>query len=155
MKFWTKKTYAIGLLLAVLVPIAGRVARRHDRDCCALDGSSIAPAHRVRIVDQEGTSHSFCRIACAEAWLARYAAPPAAVFVTDEMTGLESMPEMMYYVRSTVGAAPGAASRTHVFANVADAQRHAMESRGRVLTAQERPLQDGGKASVIVSPHKE
>ena len=148
MKFWSKSTYVAGLVLAAVTPIAGRLALRHDRGCCELDGVAIEAAHRVRIVDADGSSHYFCRIGCAEAWLARQEAPAAAAYVTDEITGREAAPQMMYYVRSAVGAPRGASHRIHVFGDPYAAARHARDAHGRLLEGSERPLQDVGRPAV-------
>jgi hypothetical protein len=130
----------VGLLLVVGLPLAGRWARGRAEPRCALDGLAIEPLYRVRVVDPSGAAHEFCCVGCASRWIARQADRPAAVYVTDEATGAEIDAGSAHFVHSTVVTNPVTGNRTHVFRSRADAEEHARQYSGWMLTGAERPF---------------
>lgn len=131
---------ALGIMLVVGVPLAGKWLQPHSGERCALDGVAIEPLYRVRLVDQAGKDYPFCCIQCATVWLAQQPTRPRAVFVTDEITGNEIPASEAYFVRSLVVTMPATGNSIHVFKTMADAQRHADAGGGSILTGAERPF---------------
>src|SRR5438067_8683004 len=99
--------------LVVGLPFLGHWFRQQHGSRCALDGSMIEPAYRARVVDQGGRSHEFCCVRCAATWLHHRGAKPAAVYVTDEVTGGEIPAEDAVFVRSAVVTAAVTGNRVH------------------------------------------
>jgi hypothetical protein len=128
-----------GMLTVIGLPVAGRVLREGGPDRCAFDGEPIEPSYRVRIAGADG-SRQFCCVGCAARWLERSPASPDCVFVTDEIGGQELPAAEAIFVRSTIYTRPSTRDRVHVFRSLADAERHAREFRGRILSAAARPL---------------
>ncbi len=128
-----------GLLVVVGLPLLGNWARRTPPDGCALDGGPIDPLLRVRIVDDQGESRSFCCIVCATMWLKNHAESARTVFVSDELSGEELEAGKAYFVRSGVMTKATTENHTHVFRNAIDAERHAATG-GTVLHGEERPF---------------
>ncbi len=135
---WTFRLF--GLLLVVGLPIAGSLVRRQSADRCALDGSAIDPALKVRIVDDQGESRPFCCIQCAVWWLERQTHEPKSIWVTDESSGQEINAGTAIFVRSTVVTMPTTGNRIHAFGQLTDAERHAEAARGTVLSQAEGPF---------------
>jgi hypothetical protein len=129
-----------GLLVAVGLPFAGHWARSRRGPDCALDGMPVEAVYRVEVVDGRGRSHAFCCLRCAQIWLDHQPAAPQSVTVTDEATGAPLDAAAAFYVRSEVVTTPTTGNRVHVFANRADARRHAEHNHGRVLSGPEAPL---------------
>jgi len=142
----------IGLAMAAALPVLGHWARHSPGPVCALDGVKIDPLFQVRVVDDRGTSHRFCCIGCAEAWLTRDQAGAAAVYVTDEATGKEIDAASAYFVRSSVVTTPATGNRIHAFQHQVDAERHADACGGRVLSGAEKPLRLRPAAGVFARP---
>jgi endogenous inhibitor of DNA gyrase (YacG/DUF329 family) len=130
----------LGLAVAVGLPVLGRWLRRPVVAGCALDGAEIVPQYRVGLTDAAGQAREFCCVRCAELWLQRQAAPPRSITVTDEATGQEMDAAAAIYVRSLVVTNRATSNRVHVFANRADAERHAATYRGTVLDEMEKPF---------------
>jgi hypothetical protein len=135
------------VLAAVLVvaglPLLGKWARRHQPPRCELDGLSIEPPYRVRVVDQAGRSHAFCCVRCARRWLARQEGRPRAVYVTDENDGTEVEARSATFVRSSVVTPPPiTGNRVHAFRDRGAAEEHVRTYGGRVLTDVDRPFED-------------
>ena len=128
-----------GLLAVVGLPVAGHALRQGGPDRCAFDGETIEPSYRVRIAAADGQK-LFCCVGCASRWLERSPASPEYVFVTDEIGGDELPAAEAIFVRSTIFTRPSTRDRVHVFRRIEDAERHAREFRGRVLSAAARPL---------------
>jgi hypothetical protein len=131
-----------GLTLVAGLPLAGKWLRRHRSSRCALDGLTIEPLYRVRVVEQ-GESHSFCCVRCAAGWLARRGRQPDAVLVTDETSGAELDARSVFFVHSPVVTNPITGNRVHAFASRAEAEEHARGFGGVVLTGPDRPFGRG------------
>jgi polyferredoxin len=129
-----------GAALVAGLPVIGTLARRQSGARCEFDGQAIDPVYRVRIVDAAGTSHRFCCIRCADDWLRRRNDPPAAVFVTDEMSGVEVEAGSAVFVHSSVVTNAVTGNRIHAFRDVAAADAHARAYAGWMLEGAERPL---------------
>ena len=119
---------------------AGHWARRGRANRCALDGGSVDPRLRVRIVDAAGDDFEFCCLSCAQWWLEASRARPSRIYVTDETSGEEIEAEKAYYVRSRVVSHGPTQERRHVFRHQSDAETHAREFHGRVLEGKRRPF---------------
>jgi hypothetical protein len=128
-----------GLLALAGLPIVGSWLRRTPQPCCALDGARLESVFRVRVLDQDGRSHEFCCVRCAELWLQRQPRP-RAIYVTDEESGQEIDAASAYYVRSLVVSTAPTGDRIHVFRNRSDAERHAHAFGGMLLDPSERPF---------------
>jgi len=128
------------LVVVVGLALAGSWARRGITGRCALDGAAVDRIYRVRVVDEEGPSHDFCCIRCAELWLAAREGSPRALYVTDEASGEEVEAGRAWYVRSSVVTRATTGNRVHAFRERQDAERHAATAGGRVLTGADRPF---------------
>jgi hypothetical protein len=128
------------LIAALGLALVGSLARRRGAGGCALDGSAVEPLYQVRIVDAGGRSHTFCCLHCAELWLLAQADAPAAIHVTDEVSGQEVPAEKAWFVRSQVITQASTGNRIHTFKERQDAEKHAAAGRGRVLTGADRPF---------------
>jgi hypothetical protein len=138
-RFWWASTLVA--VSAVLLPWLGTWSRRQKLPQCALDGIAIVPIYAVEVVDAGRQKHRFCCLRCAEYWLAQEPSPPSAVSVTDEVSGQPVDASEAYFVRSSVVTNAVTGNRIHAFENRADAEAHAAQFRGRLLTAAERPLE--------------
>lgn len=130
----------LGLLVVVGAPFAGRWARRQQAPRCALDGMTIEPLYRVRIVDRRGAAHDFCCIRCAVAWLKRDGEAPQAIRVTDEASGAQINAEHAHFAVSAVVTNPVTGNRVHVFGSRKDAEAHVRAFGGKVLETAELPF---------------
>jgi hypothetical protein len=131
---------AIGLLVVAFLPVAADWLRGRAENACALDGMTVDPRLRVRVVNADGNQFQFCALTCAELWLEVSGVHPRAIYVTDEATGDELGARSAYYVRSRVMTHPPTRERRHVFRYKADAQTHAEAFHGRLLTGSQRPF---------------
>lgn len=135
-----RRACLIGLALVIALPLLGTWIRRSGKHGCALDGMRIDPHYRVRIEEEDRRSHEFCCIRCAEIWLDRQKARPRTIHVTDEASGREILAKDAYFVRSLVYTMKTTENRVHAFANKTDAENHARDFRGTLLTESERPF---------------
>jgi hypothetical protein len=130
----------LALQIAIIgLALIGVEVRRSGPGRCALDATEIEPVYRVRVHNRNGHSELFCCIRCAELWLAR-SEPPEAVFVTDETTGEEIPAHDAWFVRSLVITRLSTRNRIHAFKKRADAERHAINAKGRILNDEDRPF---------------
>jgi hypothetical protein len=138
----TSRWQIVAVLLVVVMGLAlvGSWARHGLAGTCALDGAEIEPLYQVRVVDEEGLSHVFCCIRCAELWQQARHTPPKTIFVTDEASGKEVDAAEAFFVRSSVLTRATTQNRIHAFKHRADAERHATTALGMVLTDAERPF---------------
>jgi hypothetical protein len=132
-------TLLVGLVVVAGLPLAGHWARRHRAEGCALDGAAVNPAYRVEVVDASGHPHAFCCLRCAQIWL-EDKPDPRAVTVTDEASGEPIDAAAAWFVRSSVVTMPTTGNRVHAFRTRADAERHADQFWGVVLSGSERPF---------------
>ncbi len=130
----------LGLVVVVGLPVAGNWARHRRDGTCALTGTAIDPAYRVEVVDSRGHPHAFCCVSCARAWLQKAPGRPRSIAVADEVSGERIDAGAAIYVRSSVVTVPTSGNRVHVFRNRADAEKHAADHAGVVLSESERPL---------------
>ncbi len=130
--FWVS-TLLGGLVVAALAVVSQWV-RSKPADACALDGSKIDAVYRVEIIDEQDGARAFCCVECARLWLARQPMPPRRILVTDESGGDVIDAATAYYVRSRVVTRPTTGNRIHVFRNRTDAERHAEQFGGVVLS---------------------
>jgi hypothetical protein len=135
-----------GLAVIVGLPFLGKWVRRGAAPRCDFDGIRIEPLYRVRVVGAGGDAHPFCCVRCARRWIARQLAPPAAVFVTDEASGAELPAGTAYFVESAVVTNRVTGNDVHVFRDRNDAETHAHEYGGTVLTGADRPFNLVGPA---------
>ncbi len=135
-------SWPIVLLAAavVVLPVGGSLWRRTQASGCVVDGLPIEPAYRVETVDSRGVRQTFCCLRCAEIWRHQQATSPQEILVTDETTGEMIDARAAWYVRSTILTTPKTGNRIHVFRNQADAEKHADNFGGTVLSAEERPF---------------
>jgi hypothetical protein len=136
--FWL--TTLLGLAAVAAVALAGAWVRSRSSGGCALDGAAIDPIYRVEIIDGRGETHAFCCLNCARLWLTRQPAPPRSILATDETSGQPIDAASAYFVRSLVVTRPTTGNRVHAFRNRADAERHAEQFGGVVLSEAESPF---------------
>ena len=132
----------IGLLVVIGMPVLGTWLRRQSEDGCALDGVRIDPVFAVRIIDVRGVEARFCCLQCAAWWVQRSGETPRQVFVTDETSGRWLDAAAASFVRSGVITNAATGNRVHTFQSRSDAERHASESRGTILTGSARPFEN-------------
>lgn len=130
------------IVLVVGLPVLGSWLRRHQEGGCALDGLRIDPFYEVRIIDDQEVEHRLCCVQCAIWWLERHGKKPQQILVTDEESGRRISSESATFVRSGVITHPTTGNRVHVFQHHSDAERHAVNSRGTVLSGSSRPFED-------------
>jgi hypothetical protein len=141
MKGWV---FIAGLLIAASVSaLVAFVQQRHGLSRCSLDGSPIEAAYEVEVLHHDQSSRRFCCVLNAQIWLERNRSPIAAVWVTDESTGLKIRAEEAYYVASRIVTTPHTGSRIHAFAQKGDAKRHAGQFQGTLIA---NPLRLGQKS---------
>ena len=138
-QFWF--TSLVVAVLAVGLPCLGTWSRRQRLPQCAVDGVAVEPIYAVEIAAAEGQSRRFCCIRCAEYWLARNPSPSTVVQVTDEVTSQPIASQEAFFVRSSVLTNAVTGNRIHAFADRADAEAHANQFRGKLLTGDERPFE--------------
>lgn len=129
------------MLIVISLPILGTWMRRQSSSGCALDGLSIDPVYEVRISAADGDEQRFCCLQCAEWWSRRRGKTPTRVLVTDEATGHRIDAHSAFFVRSGVITNASTGNRVHAFQSQADAQRHATECRGTLLSGSSRPFE--------------
>jgi hypothetical protein len=138
-----KTIVVLGLTLIIVgLPVVGHLARQKKEHGCALDGVTIEPIYRVRIVDDHNHSHEFCCLKCAQMWQAAHGGHPRAVLVTDETSGQELSSDQAHFAMSSVITMPTTGNRIHAFAREADAKKHAENFWGRVLKGKDRPFHE-------------
>jgi len=131
---------AVGVLVVVGLPLAGKWMRRHQPPECARDGLPIDALYRVRVDGGADESFEFCCIDCAALWLDQRAATGAAVYVTDEAGTGEVDARAAHFVRSSVVTNPVTGNRVHAFRDLSAAQEHARAFHGQVLHGAARPF---------------
>jgi hypothetical protein len=131
-----------GLFVIFGLPLAGYWARLGPHDSCALDGSRLEPRYQVHIVDHRGRDQWFCCIHCATLWLGQQEERPRSILVTDEATGAEIDAAAAWFVRSIVITMPHTGNDIHTFRHLEDAERHASQNHGSVLSPEESPFFD-------------
>jgi hypothetical protein len=130
----------VGVAVAAGLPVAGNLLRHSDEAFCSLDGEKINASFQVRIIDDQGRSHLFCCLRCAELWQRSQPDKPRAVYVTDEKSGQEIALRSAYFVRSRVSIPTTTGNRVHTFAKRSAAEKHAATFGGRLLKADEVPF---------------
>jgi hypothetical protein len=128
------------VVLAVVVPLVGRWARRAGPPRCAFDGLPIEPLYEVRVTGPAGEVLRFCCVRCARSWLDRGDEAARTVHVTDEASGALVSSETAYFVESRVVTNPVTENRVHAFREQADAEEHVRAFAGRMLRGAERPF---------------
>ena len=123
--------FALGLLFAAALPVAGAAWRRDGAPRCALDGVRPAAGAASEIRFADGRREVFCGPGCLVRRLATLAAPPARALVVDETTGAAVDAASAWYVESAVISNPANRDRLHAFAREQDARRHAAAHHGR------------------------
>lgn len=136
---------ALTAVAAVGLPTLGKWYRRQRQQRCALDGAPIEPIYAVEIIDADESQRRFCCIRCAEYWLARQPDFGREVRVTDEVTGRMIEAQEAFFVRSAVVTNHATGNRIHAFRTCGDAQEHASDNQGRLLTDDDRPFPAGGR----------
>jgi nitrous oxide reductase accessory protein NosL len=128
-----KKWPIIVIVIFVLAALAGSFLKKSGGDRCALDGMRIEPVYQVDVTPAEGKTLKFCCIECARKWMAAYKGNVGAVTVTDEVTGNRIDASIAHFVESSIVTNPSTGNRIHVFAERADAEKHAEEFGGTVI----------------------
>lgn len=141
MRKGTWVTALAGLTVLIGLPIVARMMRGGGQDCCAFDGGRIDALFRVQAIDSAGQEYEFCCIRCARLWCDRQRERPAAVYVTDEVSGLPVDATTAHFVRSSVITTPTRGNRIHAFQDQHAAEKHARSAKGTVLDGPAKPFQ--------------
>lgn len=128
-----KKWPIIVIVIFILAALAGSLLKKSGGDRCALDATRVEPIYQVDIIPADGETLKFCCIECAKKWLAGNRGKVSAVTVTDEVTGKRIDASIAYFVESSIVTNPSTGNKTHVFAEKADAEKHAMEFNGTII----------------------
>lgn len=128
-----KKWPIIVIVIFILAALAGSLLKKSGGDRCALDATRIEPIYQVDITTAEGKTLKFCCIECAKKWLAANKGKVSAVTVTDEVTGKRIDASIAYFVESSIITNPSTGNKIHVFADKADAEKHANEFGGILI----------------------
>ena len=129
MKKWPIIVIAIFLLVALVTSFM----KRSGGDRCALDATKIEPIYQVDITPQDGKTLKFCCIECSKKFLAANRGKVSAVTVTDEVTGKRIDASIAYFVESSIVTNQSTGNKIHVFAEKADAEKHAKDFSGTVI----------------------
>lgn len=129
-----KKWAIIVIVTSLMLALAASFLKKTEGDRCALDASRIEPIYQVDITPADGGTVKFCCVECAKKWLSANKRTVRAVTVTDETTGGRLDASIAYFVESLIVTNPSTGNRIHVFAEKADAERHAKEFGGTVIT---------------------
>lgn len=131
-------------MLAVALPLLGTYLRRQRLPQCALDGVAVVPTYAVEIATAGEPTRRFCCIRCAQYWLQMEKTSPASrsVNVTDEVTARPVDARDAFFVRSRVVTNAVTGNNVHAFAERADAEQHAAQFRGKLLTKNEHPFDE-------------
>lgn len=128
-----KKWPIIVIAVFILAALAGSLLKKSGGDVCALDGMRIEPIYQVDIDPAEGKTLKFCCIGCARKWLVANKGKVGAVTLTDEVTGKRIDASIAFFVESSIITNPSTGNRIHVFAERADAEKHAKEFGGTII----------------------
>ena len=133
--------FGAGALAVVGIPVAGKLVRREGAPRCEMDGVRIEPASRVRAVEEDGDSHTFCCPRCARRWIDRQEEPPVAVYVIDEVGHKEIEVHSAHFVHSAVVTDPVTGNHIRAFRDEAAAEAHVETFGGWVLDPAENPFE--------------
>ena len=133
-----------GAFAVVAIPIAGKLARQDGTPRCEMDGVRIDPSSRVRAVEEDGQSHTFCCPHCARRWIERQDEPPIAIYVIDEVGHQEIDAHSAHFVHSAIVTDPVTGNHIRAFRDQAAAEAHVETFGGWVLDRAESPFGDNG-----------
>ena len=119
----------IGTIAAAGGLIKGRMAAR-----CDYDGMRIEPIYEVDFEFEDGSVKRFCSIVCSLMDLGDEKIRPKYVTVVDEVSGKKIDAALASFVESNVITVPHVKNRIHVFAEKADAERHARQYNGKLIS---------------------
>lgn len=128
-----KKWPIIVIVIFLLVALATSFMKRSGGDRCALDATKIEPIYQVDIAPAEGKTLKFCCIECTRKWLAANKGKVQYVTVTDEVTGKRIDAAIAWFVESSIVTNPSTGNKIHVFAEKADAEKHAKDFGGTII----------------------
>jgi len=129
-----------GLLIAASLPVLRKLTNRDNQSQCVVDGQTIDPLFRVRLISANGVENECCCLRCAELWFENTRPTPEQIFVTDEASGEPLDATNAYYVYSDVFSNAPNRDRRHVFRVREDAEAHLATFRGRMLIGSKRPF---------------
>lgn len=139
-----KKWPIIVVFIFLLVALATSLMKKSGGDVCALDAIKIEPIYQVDITlgnqhvgsstpSADGKTLKFCCIGCARKWLTGNKGKVEYITVTDEVTGKRIDASIAYFVESSIVTNQSTGNRIHVFADKADAEKHAKEFGGNII----------------------
>ena len=128
-----KKWPIIVIVIFLLVALATSFLKRSGGDKCALDAIKIEPIYQVDVTPTEGKTLKFCCIECSKKFLAANRGKVNAVTVTDEVTGKRIDASIAFFVESSIVTNQSTGNRVHVFAEKADAEKHAKDFSGVII----------------------
>ena len=128
-----KKWPIIVIVIFLLVALATSFMKRSGGDKCALDAIKIEPIYQVDVTPTEGKTLKFCCIECSKKFLAANRGKVNAVTVTDEVTGKRIDASIAFFVESSIVTNQSTGNRVHVFAEKADAEKHAKDFSGVII----------------------
>lgn len=128
-----KKWPIIVIVIFILLALSTSLMKKSGGDVCALDAIKIEPIYQVDITVADGKTLKFCCIGCARKWLAGNKGKVEYITVTDEVTGKRIDASIAYFVESSIVTNQSTGNRIHVFAEKADAEKHAKEFGGTII----------------------
>ncbi len=123
----------IGFLAVAVIALGGGVLRKKEGKCI-LDGTRINPIYGVDAFLDDHSIVPFCSIFCATRWLQENRRKVLYLMVTDEVTGQKFDSTLGFFVESEVITVPEVKNRVHMFAREEDAQAHARQFKGRIIS---------------------
>lgn len=129
-----RSLFAAGVVAVSLLPLLGRALRGDGGPRCAMDGVPLPTRATVRFEGGASGDRAFCCVDCAESWLERTGERPPLVLVTDERSGAEFPAAQAWFVESRIPALLATGSRVHTFSTREDAEKHAKDYGGRLVT---------------------
>ncbi len=128
-----KKWPIIVIVIFLLIALATSLMKKSGGDRCALDAIKIEPIYQVDITVADGKTLKFCCVGCARKWMDGNKGKVEYITVTDEVTGKRIDESIAYFVESSIVTNQSTGNRIHVFAEKADAEKHAKEFGGTII----------------------
>lgn len=125
--------------IIVAFPVIGAIAaigglmKGHMAARCDYDGTWIQPIYEVDFEFEDRSIKRFCSVVCASMDLKDEEKKLKYVTVVDEASGKRIDHSLALFVESDVITIPHVKNRVHVFAEKADAERHARQFNGKLI----------------------
>ena len=130
-----KRIWVIIIFVTIgLIAVTGTLLKKHTGIRCDFDGTRIQPIYEVKITFEDNTIEQFCSVVCALLHLKNETKKFKYITVVDEVSGNKIDPSLAFFVESDVLTIPHVKNNIHVFAKKEDAQRHATQFNGKLIS---------------------